>query len=56
MQNKQHWHCLDTVEQVAEAASRQILAAAERAISDHGRFKLVLAGGTTPEKVYQLLA
>jgi 6-phosphogluconolactonase len=56
MQNKQRWHCLDTIEQVAEAASRQILAAAERAISENGRFKLVLAGGTTPEKVYKLLA
>jgi len=56
MQNKQRWHCLETAEQVAEAASRQILAAAEQAISEHGRFKLVLAGGNTPEKVYQLLA
>lgn len=56
MQNKQRWHCLDTVEQVAEAASRQILTCAERAISENGRFKLVLAGGTTPEKVYHLLA
>jgi 6-phosphogluconolactonase len=56
MQNNQRWHCLDSAEQVAEAACRQILASAERAISEHGRFKLVLAGGTTPAKVYTLLA
>lgn len=56
MQNKQRWHCLDNAEQVAEAASVQILAAAEQAIAERGRFKLVLAGGNTPEKVYKLLA
>jgi len=56
MQNKQRWHYLETAEQVAEAASRQILAAAEQAILERGRFKLVLAGGNTPEKVYKLLA
>lgn len=54
-QNSQ-WHRFETADQVAEAACQQILAAAKRAIDGHGRFKLVLAGGTTPEKVYRLLA
>lgn len=50
------WHCLEEPDQIAEAACREILDAAEKAITDHGKFKLVLAGGTTPEKVYGLLA
>ena len=32
------------------------MSAAEHAIAEHGTFKLVLAGGSTPEKVYRLLA
>jgi 6-phosphogluconolactonase len=50
------WHCLEEPDQIAEAACREILDAAKKAITDHGKFKLVLAGGTTPEKVYGLLA
>jgi 6-phosphogluconolactonase len=56
MQQTSRWHTLDTADQVADAAYQQILAAAEIAIDDHGHFKFVLAGGGTPEKVYQLLA
>jgi 6-phosphogluconolactonase len=50
------WHCLETAEQVAEAAYQEILEAADSAIAERGQFKIVLAGGTTPEKVYRLLA
>lgn len=50
------WHCLETADQVAQAACAEILAAAKSAIAERGKFKLVLAGGTTPEKVYRLLA
>ena len=50
------WHCLETADQVAEAACKEILVAAKSAIAERGKFKLVLAGGTTPEKVYRLLA
>jgi 6-phosphogluconolactonase len=50
------WHTLETAEQVAIAACQHILDAAESAIAERGKFKLVLAGGTTPEKVYRLLA
>ena len=56
MQNNSRWHVLETADQVAQAAYLQILAAAEQAIAEHGTFKLVLAGGSTPEKVYRLLA
>ncbi len=56
MQTNSRWHTLETAEQVAEAACRQILNAAASAISERGKFKLVLAGGSTPEKVYRLLA
>ena len=56
MQHNSRWHILETAEQVATAAYWQILDAAEHAIAEHGTFKLVLAGGSTPEKVYRLLA
>jgi 6-phosphogluconolactonase len=56
MQEKRRWHGLEDADQIAEAACQQILNAAERAIADHGSFKLVLAGGKTPEKLYRLLA
>lgn len=51
-----HWQVFDNPEQVAEAAYKAILLAAETAIAERGQFKIVLAGGTTPEKVYRLLA
>ncbi len=50
------WHILESSDEVAELACKEILAAAEAAIAQHGQFKIVLAGGTTPEKVYRLLA
>jgi 6-phosphogluconolactonase len=56
MQTNCRWHYLETADDVATAACQQILNAAESAISERGQFKLVLAGGSTPEKVYRLLA
>ena len=56
MQQNSRWHTLETADQVAQAAYQHILSAAKQAIADHGSFKLVLAGGGTPEKVYRLLA
>jgi 6-phosphogluconolactonase len=56
MQSNSRWHTLETADQVAQAAYQQIISAAEHAIAKHGAFKLVLAGGSTPEKVYRLLA
>lgn len=56
MQENSRWHAFDDAKQIAVAASQQILKAAERAIADHGAFKMVLAGGKTPADVYRLLA
>lgn len=56
MQQNSRWYYLETSEDVARAVCRQILNAANSAISERGKFKLVLAGGSTPEKVYRLLA
>ncbi|MGZ8956116.1 MAG: 6-phosphogluconolactonase [Methylovulum sp.] len=56
MQQTIRWHVLNTADEVATAVYQQILEAAELAIAQNGKFKLVLAGGTTPEKVYRLLS
>lgn len=56
MQQTLRWHIFKNADAVAEAACQQILKAAEQAIAQHGQFKCVLAGGTTPEKIYRLLA
>jgi len=56
MQKSINWHHFDTADQVATAACQQIIDAAQLAIAERGAFKLVLAGGTTPEKIYHLLA
>lgn len=50
------WQLLADAEAVAREACAQICAAADFALQDHGRFSLVLAGGTTPRRTYQLLA
>jgi 6-phosphogluconolactonase len=56
MQSHRRWHILKDADQVAAAACQQILNTANRAIAKRDLFKLVLAGGSTPEKVYHLLA
>ncbi len=56
IENMNHWHVKPTPEDVALAARDSIIDAAHEAIHTHGLFKLVLAGGTTPERVYSLLA
>ncbi|MCF6251473.1 MAG: 6-phosphogluconolactonase [Methylococcaceae bacterium] len=56
MQKIKQWHQFDTAAQVADAVVEQILSIAEAAIEKRGCFKIVLAGGSTPEKIYQLLA
>lgn len=50
------WQVFMSADEVAGAACDVIVEAADRAIAADGVFRLVLAGGTTPEKVYQLLA
>jgi 6-phosphogluconolactonase len=50
------------IEQVADfeelvlAAAQKIVAAAQEAIADHGQMVFALAGGSTPKKLYSLLA
>jgi 6-phosphogluconolactonase len=43
-------------EELAEAAAREFAARAAEAIEDHGRFAVVLAGGSTPKATYEILA
>jgi len=50
------WHIGENAAAVAAEACRRILLAAEEAIAARGRFRLVLAGGNTPELTYELLA
>jgi len=51
-----HWQVFANAEAVAAAACTQILTVASQAIAARGQFRLVLAGGRTPEQCYRLLA
>ncbi|HVF49111.1 MAG TPA: 6-phosphogluconolactonase [Pyrinomonadaceae bacterium] len=46
----------DDAEQLAQAAAERFVAAARAAVGVSGRFSVALAGGTTPRRVYKLLA
>ena len=46
----------DSAEDVATAAAEAFVQAATGAIASGGRFSVALSGGTTPKRVYQLLA
>jgi 6-phosphogluconolactonase len=50
------WQVFPDADAVAAAATALILSAADTAINARGEFRLVLAGGTTPNKVYRQLA
>lgn len=54
--DSQQWKVFDSADEVAVAVKEAILKAAEKAIIERDTFKIVLAGGTTPEQVYSLLA
>ncbi len=56
MQDNIQWQQLETADLIAQEVCRRILELAQDAIAERGQFKFVLAGGTTPEKVYRLLA
>jgi len=51
-----HWCVLEDAGAVAAAACTYLSRCAARAIAVRGRFRLVLAGGRTPEAAYRLLA
>jgi 6-phosphogluconolactonase len=46
----------ETPEELAEAAARDFVVRAEAAINGRGRFAVVVAGGSTPETTYEVLA
>jgi 6-phosphogluconolactonase len=53
---KHQLYCFTTPQHLAEAATVAILEHAQHAIAQRGRFTLVLAGGSTPRLIYQLLS
>lgn len=55
MQNHQIYS-FATNQQLAEAATAAVLDCAQQTIAQTGMFKIVLAGGSTPNLVYQLLS
>jgi len=50
------WTILENPDAVAHTACERIVQASKRAIADRGEFHIVLAGGSTPERTYVLLA
>lgn len=51
-----NWTLLEDAESVAQTTCQRIIDAAREAIAQRGRFSLVLAGGRTPQRSYELLA
>lgn len=49
------WHVFDNSSALKQAACDAIVASANEAIAARGRFLIVLAGGSTPRGIYQLL-
>lgn len=50
------WHSFNSQAEINQATTQRILAAANEAIAKYGSFLIVLAGGSTPKSVYELLA
>ncbi len=55
MQTINQWHQLTSADEVADVVCKQILHSAEQAITERNCFKIVLAGGSTPKKIYRQL-
>ena len=51
-----NWTVFDTAEQVAQTLANTLLELAEEAIASRGEFLLVTAGGTTPQRCYEILS
>jgi len=56
MNNQTRWHQRNDAEEIAQSAVHWILLKAQEAISHRGIFKLVLTGGNTPKRIYEILA
>ena len=54
--HEEHWQVFPEADDVANEALRLILKVSRESIDTHGVFRIVLAGGTTPKKIYELLA
>lgn len=50
------WHVMPDPEALVEAVVQRLLAQAGMALAERGVFRIVLAGGVTPEAVYRRLA
>src|SRR5919202_166968 len=46
----------DDAEQVAQAAARRVVELARQSIAERGSFSIALSGGSTPKRIYELLA
>ena len=49
-------HVSRTPEEAAQSAASFVAALAEECVADHGRFTIALSGGSTPRKLYRVLA
>jgi len=49
------WHSFSNTTELEKSAVAEILRAAREAIDSRGAFHIVLAGGTTPRRLYELL-
>ncbi|MGA8864014.1 MAG: 6-phosphogluconolactonase [Gallionella sp.] len=49
------WHICATSVELERSATQAILDSAQQAIAERGVFRIVLAGGATPRKIYQAL-
>jgi len=54
--HEEHWQVFPTADDVANEALKLILKVSRESIDTHGLFRIVLAGGTSPKKIYELLA
>jgi 6-phosphogluconolactonase len=50
------WHSFNSLQSINQAAIKRILQAATEAINKEGSFIIVLAGGSTPKSIYEMLA
>jgi len=49
------WHTYTNLDELSRAGAQRILHSAREAIARNGRFSIVLAGGSTPRQVYELM-
>ena len=53
---KANVHTFENAEAVAQAAAQHFVELARICIAKKGRFSVALAGGSTPKRIYELLA